>query len=87
MTTSRKILTAAVAALSLSGAFALSAAPAQAQSFSVSISGHHFSVRQHRPRPDYRPVHYAYAPDCYFAPNRRVDAYGNIYFRRVRVCG
>lgn len=83
MTRIREIVMAASVAIGAS--FADSAAPAQAQSFNVSFSSHGIAVRHQHHRPIYRPVYYGVS--CYIAPQRRVDAFGNTYFKRVRVCG
>jgi len=39
-------------------------------------------------RPEYpRPVYYRAAAPCWLQRQRSVDDFGNVYFRRVRVCG
>jgi hypothetical protein len=38
--------------------------------------------------PEYRrPVYYRAADPCWLQRQRSVDDFGNVYFRRVRVCG
>lgn len=93
----RKIVIAATAALALGGA----SAPAQAGDGAaiaagviggLAIGGLVAAAAQPVYRPVYyptygRPVYYRAAAPCWFERRRSMDDFGNVYFRRVRVCG
>ncbi len=92
----RKLLIAAVAALPLVGLYDTAQARdggaiAAGIIGGLALGGLAAAAAQHRyaePYPvyGYRRVYYAPIRDCWIARRRTRDDFGNIYYRRVRVC-
>ena len=92
MTTFKKTIASALAALTLGGAVLTTSAPAQAGgggfggAIAAGVIGGIALGALAASRPAYAAPAYYYGPTCYFRTKRFVDDYGNPYFKRVRFC-
>jgi hypothetical protein len=96
MTTFKKTCTAALAALTLSGAVLASAAPVEAGfdrrhggAIAAGVVGGFAlgaAIASQRPAYGYAPVYEAYGPVCTAAWEDGYDVYGQYFKRRVQIC-
>ncbi|WP_457586755.1 hypothetical protein [Ensifer canadensis] len=82
-----KIIIAAAVAITAAVSFA---APSQAGSVTIGFSnghyGHGWSGQIGYVDGYYGGDYYEYRPYCFIKKVRRYDAYGNVYYERIRVC-
>lgn len=83
----RKAIIAAAVALAATVSFA---APSQAGGVTIGFSngtyGHGWSGQIGYVDGYYGNGYYEYRPYCFIKKVRRYDAYGNVYYERVRIC-